>query len=206
MADQQNAPDYKLFELDKIATNELNDAGCHIKGNRVDVEGLILGKHKLQIEAFVDLRRKWDTYGFLNVDGDRIYVDADLMDDEYEEKKYRFTLAEELAHYLIHRNVLSKCKSVEERVRFERSLGDDVMDRMDRQAKALASAILMPKFLFEPLVESLAEKCRDDSAQIMVDELAKELSREFDVNYRAVKRRMKNLGYHKEERLGLNLD
>jgi len=128
------------------------------------------------------------------------------MDGEYEEKKYRFTLAEELAHYLIHRNVFSVCKSVEDRVKFDRSLGEDVVDKLDRQAKALASAILMPKFLFEPLVESLAVKCRDNAGQTMVDELATELSREFDVNYRAVKRRMKNLGYHKEERLGLDLE
>ncbi len=206
MADQKNVPDYKLFELDKIAANELHDAGCYIENNRVDIERLIHGKYKLEIDPFFDLRKRWDTYGFVNVQGNKIYIDADLMDDEYEEKKYRFTLAEELAHFLIHREIFANCKSVDERVKFERSLGEAVIDRMDRQAKALASSILMPKFLFEPRLEFLAEKCRDDSGQIIVDELATMLSREFDVNYRAVKRRMKNLGYHKDERLGLDLD
>jgi len=206
MADQRNVPDFKLYELEALAEKEIKDAGRFVKNNRLDIERLIVEKHKLRIEAFYNLRRNWDTYGFINVSSKTIFIDADLMDDEYQDKKYRFTLTEELAHFLIHGAVFLQCSTIEARIKFERTLGEDIIVRMESQAKALASAILMPKRLFEPFVEKLAGEKRDSNGQILVDELAKALGATFDVNFKAAKRRLKNLGYHRAERLGLDLD
>ncbi|MCX6907232.1 MAG: ImmA/IrrE family metallo-endopeptidase [Verrucomicrobia bacterium] len=137
--------DYRLFELETIAAQALADAAACVRGRRVDVERLILEKFGLRIEAFYDLRRKWDTYAFIDTKGQVIFVDAALMDNVGLEKKYRFTLAEELAHFLIHSNVFAACKTPEDRLRLEKQLDDQTRDNLESNARALASAILMPK-------------------------------------------------------------
>ena len=130
-------------------------------------------------------------------------MDAELMNEARLEKKYRFTLAEELAHFLIHRDLFINCHTAEDRLKIEDMLDERTEAHMESNAKALASAILMPKTCVEPLVESLAGKLVDAEGHILVDKLVSELAGEYDVNFQAAKRRMRNLGYR--QRLGLDL-
>jgi hypothetical protein len=107
--------DYRLYELERIAAEALRDSERCFKGRRVDIERLVLEKFKLKIETFVDLRRHSDTYAFIDTTGSIVFIDADLMNEDRLEKKYRFTLAEELAHFLIHKQVYAECRSIEDR-------------------------------------------------------------------------------------------
>jgi len=74
---------------------------------------------------------------------------------------------------------------------------------MESNAKALASAILIPKATAEPLVEDLAGNLVHEHGHILVDQLVMALAREYDVSFQAAKRRMINLGYR--QRLNLDL-
>lgn len=195
--------DYRLYELEGIAADALRGAERCIKSRRVDVERLILDKFKLKIETFVDLRRRWDTYAFIDTTASVIFIDADLMNEERLEKKYRFTLAEELAHALIHRELFAHCHTVEARLKLEEMLDERTRAYMESNAKALASAILMPKGTVEPLIESLAGQLVDTEGHILVDKLVSALAEGYDVNFQAAKRRMRNLGYR--QRLNLDL-
>ena len=195
--------DYRLYELERIAADALRDAGSCIKGRRVDIERLILEKFKLKIESFADLRRRWDAYAFIDTTAKVVFIDAELMNEARLEKKYRFTLAEELAHFLIHRELFVNCHTAEDRLKIEDMLDERTEAHMESNAKALASAILMPKTCVEPLVESLAGKLVDAEGHILVDKLVSELAGEYDVNFQAAKRRMRNLGYRQRLRLAL---
>ena len=195
--------DYRLYELERIAADALRGAEVCVKGRRVNVERLILEKFKLKIESFADLRRRWDAYAFIDTTARVIFMDADLMNEARLERKYRFTLAEELAHFLIHRELFANCRTAEDRLKIEEMLDEGTGAHMETNAKALASAILMPKNCIEPLVESLAGKLADVEGHIPVDKLASALAEEYDVNFQAAKRRMRNLGYR--QRLGLDL-
>jgi hypothetical protein len=73
--------DYRLYELEQIAAEALRDAERCFKDRRVDIERLILEKFKLKIETFIDLRRRWDTYAFIDTTGGVIFIDADLMNE-----------------------------------------------------------------------------------------------------------------------------
>jgi hypothetical protein len=195
--------DYRLYELERIAAEALRGAEGCLKGRRVDIERLVLEKFKLKIETFADLRRRWDTYAFIDTTGAVIVIDADLMNEARLEKKYRFTLAEELAHFLIHRHLFADCRTVEARLRIEETLDEHTRAYMETNAKALASAILMPKVTVEPLVESLAGEMTDAEGHILVDQLVSALAGKYEVNFQAAKRRMVNLGYR--QRLNLDL-
>ena len=198
-------PDYKLYELERKAEEAIKRYPQCARGLRVDIE-LLVDLNGVRVESYRDLRRKWDTYAFPDVTGRFIFVDADLMDDPDEEKKLRFTLAEEFAHVLIHTVVFAACHTAEDRLSLHRHLGEDLVDRLDRQARALAGALLMPQSMFDPRVEELATACRNSQGEINVEELAQTLARDFDVNYRAARKRLKMRGYHHPDRLGLNLD
>lgn len=204
MADRK-VPDFKLYELERKAEDTLKRYPQCIRDLRVDIE-LLVDLNGLRVESFRELRHKWDTYAFPDVTGRFIFVDADLMDDPGEEKKLRFTLAEEFAHVLIHTVVFAACHTAEDRLSLHRRLGEDLVDRMDRQARALAGALLMPQTSFDLRVEEVATVCRNSHGEIDVEKLAQTLAHDFDVNYRTARKRLKMRGYHHEERLGLNLD
>ncbi|HUI08191.1 MAG TPA: ImmA/IrrE family metallo-endopeptidase [Verrucomicrobiae bacterium] len=195
--------DFRLFELERIAAAALAGAPQCLKGLRVDIERLILEKHQLRIEAFHDLKRRWDTYAFIDTTAKVVFVDAELMDSDRLEKKYRFTLAEELAHFLIHQPVFSHCRTVEDRLALEKQFDDLTRDRLESNARALASALLIPKATIELRVEELARKLVDEQRHILVEELIAVIGRDYDVNFNAAKHRLRNLGYRR--RLDLDL-
>ncbi|MBI4025752.1 MAG: hypothetical protein HY360_12280 [Verrucomicrobia bacterium] len=53
--------DHRLFELERIAATAMEGAAQCVKGRRVDIERLIQEKFQLKIEAFHELRQRWDT-------------------------------------------------------------------------------------------------------------------------------------------------
>lgn len=191
--------DYRLFELEQIAAAILGRRPECVTGSRVDIERLILSE--LRIVAFHGLKKRWDAYAFVDTNNKMIFIDADLMDDDRQEKKYRFTLAEELAHYYIHGSIFRACSSPEEYLDIMRSLDERTQDYTQSNARALASAMLMPRSTVEPLIEELAKKFVDEHGHTIVEEIVAVLMREYDVNFRAARRRMINLGY--PQRLGI---
>lgn len=195
--------DYRPYELERVAGEALRGAERCLRGPRVDVERLVLEKFRISIVTFADLKSRWDTYAFIDTTAAVIFIDAALMNEARFERKYRFTLAEELAHFLIHRELFANCRTVEDRLRLEDLLDEQTRALMESNAKALASAILMPKSAVEALVEGLAGKLADEHGHILVDQVVSALAREHDVSFQAARRRMINLGYR--QRLNLDL-
>jgi hypothetical protein len=70
-----------------------------------------------------------------------ICIDDRLANLEELKKRYRMTLAEELAHLLLHRKVIESIKSIKE---FQALQRFRKWDQCERNAKKLAAMILMP--------------------------------------------------------------
>ena len=195
--------EFKLFELERIAKNALAKAPDCIKSRVVDIERL-LEAHGVKLVTFQDLARQWKTYAFIDTKSRFVFVDAELMDDVFEAKKYRFTLAEELAHLLIHTGLFAGCDNMEARMAIEEAIGEERNDRLEHNAKALASMILMPEQLVREFVEGAIPKFTDAQDNVLIEQLVNAMSHEFDVNFKPAKRRLKVLGYHRTH--GWNLD
>ena len=147
MADTGKSPkvrEFRLFELERIAAGALAKGPQCVRGRRVNIERLAQETFGLKIIAFHELSRRWKTYAFIDTTGEAVFVDADLIDNVQLEKKYRFTLGEELAHFLIHPAIFANCKTIEQRLAIEEELNDVRRDRLENNARALASAILLP--------------------------------------------------------------
>ena len=169
-----------------------------MRGHRVDIERLVQETFGLKIIAFHELSRRWKTYAFIDTTGKAVFVDADLIDNVQLEKKYRFTLGEELAHLLIHPSIFANCKTIEQRLAVEEDLTDVRRDRLENNARALASAILMPEATVRPFVESQIQKFTDEHGHVLVDELASATSHEYDVSRH---RCFNHLNHHSELRI-----
>ncbi|MFH1847139.1 MAG: ImmA/IrrE family metallo-endopeptidase [Candidatus Omnitrophota bacterium] len=128
-----------------------------------------------------------------------IYVDAYLMDCK--ERKYRFTLAEEVAHYTIHRIIYADCNNLEEHLNIYDRITANEYWRMDRNAKYLASAILMPAEIFEKRAFELYEKIdkkKYKTNEAVLCKITLDLSNDFNISDIASKIRFKNLGLHRK--------
>ena len=196
--------DFSLWELERIASDALGKAPRCVAGRRVNIERLLQEGFGVRILSYADLARQWKTYAFINTTGKYVFVDADLLDNVGQAKKYRFTLAEELAHLLIHTSLFANCETIEARLAIEDAVNEVRRNRLESNARALASAILMPEKTLRPFVESGLEQFVDEHGHVLVDELASAISQEYDVNFRAAKRRLKLLGYHRTH--GWDLD
>ena len=190
--------EFALYELERVAKTALAKGSHCVKGRIVDIERLLTEGFGVQMVAFHDLARQWKTYAFIDTTGRYVFVDADLMDDIRQAKKYRFTLAEELAHLLIHTSVFAGCKTIEQRTCIEESLNEVRRERLEHNAKALAGMLLMPEAAVRGFVESVLLKYTDEHGHVLVDDVANAISHTFDVNFIPAKRRLKYLGYHRD--------
>ncbi len=192
---------YKLFEIERIAQKELSDAGEFYNEYRLDIESFIIKKYNLIPDTFHGLKSNYDTWAFIIKDSNRIFIDNILLDDDRKEKKYRFTLGEELAHYLIHHDIFGNCKSIEERNKIYFSLPEKDRNYIENDARSLSSAILMKKNMVEEIVDQLTLTIDIDidsmSNEHIVGKLATKMTHYFDINFSAARSRLKMLGYHR---------
>ncbi len=120
--------------------------------------------------------------------------------------RYRFTIAEELAHCLIHHKIF-KGKSFTEHLDVYNSISDDDYQDLERNAKYLAAALLMPKQIF--IERFNFHKDRNASKTKNPIEVATlvvaALKSEFEVSKEAIGVRCKHIGLIDETcRLGLD--
>lgn len=207
MADTEKLPrkpkvqDFPLWQLENIAQEVLKDAEYCIQRYRVDIEILIETRYRIIIDVHYNLQKQYGVMAYMLIYGNRLFIDDRLIDDPRLTKRYRFTLAEELAHFIIHKHVYKDCRTIEERIEMESLLTGQEQWFLETNAKALASAILMPKTIIEPRIEELFPVIGNSSGH--THSVINILSHDFDVNPQAVKRRLINLGYHKRSNLRL---
>ena len=193
--------DHPLWQLENFAEEALKDAGNCIQGCRVDIEKLIETKYGITIDIHYNLQKTFGVMAYMLTQISRMFIDDKLIDDPRLGKRYRFTLAEELAHFLIHRDIYKDCRTVEERIEREGLLTRQEQWFLETNAKALASAVLIPKRIVENRIDQLFSGIGDNPSH--TSPVINILSHDFDVNPAAIKRRLLNLGYHKRSSLRL---
>lgn len=193
--------DYPLWQLEHIAQDVLKNAESYINEYRVNIEKVIEDRYGIIIDIHYRLQQECGVMAYTLINANRLFIDDKLMDDPRLTKRYRFTLAEELAHFIIHKDIYGSCRTIVERIGMEQLLTSQEQWFLETNAKALASAILMPKNIIEGRIEQLFSSIGRNPEHIAA--IIKILSHDFDVNPQAVKRRLTNLGYHRKISLRL---
>ena len=181
-----------LTELQKIGDAILDKYNSSNPFYEVDIEYIIESGFGIKIEP-VALKAEFKIEAFPSLAKNTIYVDIGSLDDERQERRYRFTLAEELAHIILHADIYKEVSTFEDYFKAERSIPDDLYRRLDNNAKELAGIILMPKHPFiNRAIEIRDELCRlkgqdkqnltDIEKDITRNRIVKILMDDFNVN------------------------
>jgi hypothetical protein len=123
----------------------------------VPIEEIVEFDFIINIVPVLGLQREYEVEGFTSSDLKNIYVDEYVYTDRI--TRYRFTLAHEIGHIMLHRHLYDahKFKSVQGWKEFINSLTEEEHSWLEYQGYSFAGLVLVPK---EHLVKSTSEWTR----------------------------------------------
>lgn len=164
------------------------------------------GELPIPIEAFIDLSEKIDIVpveglreteheAYTARDRKTIYVDKGIFCHQ-NPNRYRFTLAHELSHILIHQGVFDAAEynDIAGFKRFLSEIGDTQMRQIERQAYQMAGFLLVPTSDLSEQYANFAEELEKhdiDITNLTPDQLryiAKKLGEQFQVSAAVIHR------------------
>jgi len=136
-----------LSELQKIGDEILEKVNKDNPYYEVDIDNIVEVHYDIRIEG-APLRWEHGVEGYPCLGGHKIFIDSNLMNDDRQERRYRFTLAEEFAHIILHRDVWKDVSTPEEFADAWQKVPDDSLNRLENNARELAGIILLPRYPF----------------------------------------------------------
>ena len=146
-------PVYSYEDLRKKADEFLREH--HPSGNiPIPIEEIVEFDFKINIVPVLGLQREFEVEGFTSGDLKNIYVDEHVYTDRI--TRYRFTLAHEIGHIVLHRHLYDrhKFRSTTGWKEFINSLTEEEHSWLEYQGYAFAGLVLVPG---EELAKSTAE-------------------------------------------------
>jgi Zn-dependent peptidase ImmA (M78 family) len=152
------------------------------------------------------LKADFDIDGFISSNFTNLYVDLDTY--EKIQTRYRFTLAHEIGHCVLHKEIFENFEfdSMEEWKRFVSEMDEDKRGWLEYQGYSFAGCLLVPKVAlesaFDNLIEEFSTKIRKAKeyvperatyAEYVIEIIAARIAPEFDVSLETVKKRIKLL-------------
>jgi len=195
-------PRFYSYEEIRSAADEFAEKNSLGQVIPVDVEKLIDNVLKINIVPFPSLYRSFGINAFISSDFHKIYVDEYLYTNL--EPQYRFTLAHELGHLVLHRQWYRqfRIESLDSYRRFVTGLGDERYGLLETQANYFAGLFLVPsKHLETKFKEEAKEICRfisshykglkrDKYIGVAVDLIAQKLRSVFNVHHLPIRIRI----------------
>jgi Zn-dependent peptidase ImmA (M78 family) len=162
----------------------------------VNIEAIIERKLDISIVPYPGLKEKCDADAFISSNWKEVIVDNDLyMDDRYQ-NRLRFSLAHEVGHFVLHKEIYSffKIKRVEDFYEFHKEIPQEEYWRFENQAQKFAGHLLIPEDKLIAKRRALLERSelkgylKRESADIKMlnSYLAKPLALDFGVSEEAM--------------------
>lgn len=114
----------------------------------VELDLIIQRELGIDILPFFELQNRHGLEAYLALGCKTIYMDGYIMDQDKMERRYRFTLGEEIAHFILHKDLFKGVKTIDEYLVVVDNVSTKEYLRMQQDARRLAGAILMPAQIF----------------------------------------------------------
>jgi len=195
MADRLTPPILSYSDLRRRAGDFLRTH--HPAGTiPVPIEEIVEFRYRMDIIPVPGLQDAFEVDGFISSDLKTITVDASMQ--KHRPGRYRFTLAHELAHAVLHRRIFlaNRFGRVEDWKRFQRGLDEADRGWLEYQAYAFAGLILVPT---ESLLAEYQKALRvagraglslQSAGEVARPYIANWLARRFDVSSQVVEKRL----------------
>lgn len=185
---------YDVAELERIAHEQLSKLGSGFT-IPLDVDYIIEQLPGVDLDYYPALRNNYGLDGMVGLDLDTgetiIYIDETLATSESLPRRYRMTVAEELAHLVLHRKAI---ESVRESTDFQGLHKLANWYDYERNAKRLAAMILMPsEYILKhsrDLYHKIVSHVGFDNVEIVKKFSATELADRYEVSLQTMKIRL----------------
>lgn len=201
------APVWRYEEIGAEAEKFLEE--YHPEGSiPIPIDAIVEFQLGLNIIPIYNLYREVRVNGFLTSDLQNIYVDEQQL-DQYEQK-YRFTLAHEVGHLILHRDVYEQVqwKSLEDFRETYEAIQGQTMGWFETQGNWFAEQVLVPRAeLINTAIAVVKENVEQlrplgKLAESAWSYLANEIAKPFNVSPSVVIYRIRNGDIGKEVQLG----
>lgn len=154
----------------------------------IPIEQIIEIKIGLNIFPIKDLESGCGIDGSLSNDFKTILIDEYVFEKSIQ--RARFTLAHEIAHYILHKEIFIKSGGFNTKngfIDFQNNLGEKDYKRMEIQAYRFAEEILFPKAVLEGVIQQNIKDLGGLDSLIPIDfeKITTSVSKKFDVSYKA---------------------
>jgi len=161
----------------------------------VPIDEIVEFKYELDIVPFPNLQRDFDIEGFISGDLTCIYVDDFVFQNRL--FRYRFTLAHEIGHLVLHKDLIQSIRptAVAEWKDFILQVDQEAYDWVEWQAYTFAGMVLVPrgslKENFVRRIDALKKKIalakladlpRDSYEEYVIDAVARNLIEKYEVS------------------------
>lgn len=165
--------------IEKIIENQY---GLSIEYLHLTNDGRELGRMICTDGYTTYFDKETNDYALMPVQSGTVLIDASLLEQSANEGRLRFTLAHELAHWLIH-------KKIYEDISYSAFLNepDNNEDAIEWQANYLATAILMPSGKIKSSFHALRPVCTE------LSDLIPKMANIYGVSKQAMELRLKSL-------------
>lgn len=162
----------------------------------IPIEEIIEFQMGLNVIPIPGMLRCFDIDGFTSNDMSSIYVDEFVY--KYRPSRYRFTLAHEVGHLILHKNIFKEAKfgnSLEWKD-FIKSIPEKQYSQLEYQAYAFGGLVLVQKEHLQELTEIQVKRAHDGGVALEANwdsawgYIAEQLAREFDVSTQVIDKRL----------------
>jgi len=153
-------PVYSYKDLRKKADDFLHKH--HPSGDiPIPIEEIVEFDFKINIVPVLGLQREFEVEGFTSGDLKNIYVDEYIYSDRI--TRYRFTLAHEMGHIVLHSHLYKahKFKSIHGWKGFINSMTEEEHSWLEYQGYAFAGLVLVPKQSLFKYTNEWTKKIKD---------------------------------------------
>lgn len=182
---------YKVPEIERIAVETLQKYLSPSYRPPIDID-LVAEKYGALIDAKRGLKNRFPVVGICwrrSPGQYSIIIDEDTLNNY--PTFYRFTVAEEIGHIILHGNVVDEITTEKEAIRLVASRD---YNTMDRNARRFAAAILMPHKWIEKVAKDIYPKLVEavgfGDAEAIKDYLAQQMAKIFEVSEQSMKYRL----------------
>ena len=152
---------------------------------------------RLSIIPGHELQKVFGIEGFLSKDCSSITIDRSVMENRY--YRYRFTIAHEIGHLVLHRSLYENAEfeTIEEWIAFTNQIGAEEYRWAEWQAYRFAGLVLVPVETLHNRFSDAIRKARnagfrvEDHFEEFVEFISRPLSREFDVSTEVIEKQIK---------------
>jgi Zn-dependent peptidase ImmA (M78 family) len=161
----------------------------------VPIEEIAEFNLRIDIFPFPNLQRTFDIEGFISGDLSCIYVDDFIYSNR--PRRYRFTLAHEIGHFVLHKELIQNIrpKSIPDWKDFIDNIDEETRNWLEWQAYTFGGLVLVPRTSlvghFQYELDSLKDKIAlvksknlpvDSYQEYVIDAIANKLVKTYDVS------------------------